>query len=68
MLSCVSCGHIESAERRILRHATTIVGITMMVLQVGTLFGIKYFPGPCVFLLYFNQGTNFPECLGNWFE
>lgn len=40
----------------------------MMILKIGTFLGIENFPWTCIFLLYFNQRTYFPESQSNWFE
>ncbi len=60
--------HIKGSKWSILWDTSTIIGISMMILQVGAFGRVKYFPRPSILLLNLDTRTNFPKCLSNSFE
>lgn len=68
MFSRVGCRHIKSPKGRILGNTSSIIGVSVVVLKIGTLLRVENFPGASVLLLDFDQGAYFPEGLSNGFE
>lgn len=62
---CVVCGDVEGAEGGVLGYAAPVVGVSVVVLQVGAFLRVEHLPGPRILLLNLDTGPNLPEILGN---
>lgn len=65
MLCCIIRWDVKSSKRGILRNTPPVIGISVMILQIGTFFRVEHFSRARILVLYLRNGAYLPEIMSD---